>query len=318
MNEVILNTIFQFKRGLAEAWTRNNPTLRPGEPGFELDTGKLKIGNGSTAWNDLEYFGGDFTITADNKSIILNKEQLELAGFASALEGAMPRKTADGSLEWIVPDFPNLDEALENVQKSIEYLEIATPKIKYEISSKPAEAIVDYRSKEIRVFCPANTVFTKQNPGATGDANMHYMGFKAYAPEGAVSFKEGDRGVIIDEMHTFDEDFSGTDAYGRNYSICWLALASYNESEDTWTYFGKNSSTAKYIGWDYIVEWYDAEGKVIDSDAIRINLSNEDCHYNKEDYYMGQYLKKTDPIYLSQLVNDEDSTIIFDGGSIIE
>lgn len=51
----VINTTFQFKRGLASAWAKVNPTLAAGEPGFELDTGKLKIGDGQTAWNDLAY-----------------------------------------------------------------------------------------------------------------------------------------------------------------------------------------------------------------------------------------------------------------------
>ena len=114
---------------------------------------------------------------------------------------------------------------------------------------------------------------------------MYYMGFKAYAPAGAVSFKEGDRGVIVDEMFTFDSDFAGTDIYGRNYSICWLALASYNAETNVWTYYGANSSTEKYIGWTYVVEWYDANNKVIGADKIRINLSNENCHFNLAPYY---------------------------------
>ena len=49
----VLNTTFQFKRGLAEAWQRVNPVLAPGEPGWTLDTHVLKIGDGTTAWNDL-------------------------------------------------------------------------------------------------------------------------------------------------------------------------------------------------------------------------------------------------------------------------
>ena len=160
-------------------------------------------------------------------------------------------------------------------------------KVKYEISHKPVGTLVDYRDKEIRVMCPANTVWTKQNVGATGNANMYYMGFKAYAPEGAVGFKEGDQGVIEDEYFDFTGDFAGTDEFGRNYSIVWLALASYDPDSDTWTYFGKNSSTKKYIGWTYVVEWYDADGVVIDSDRIRINLSNESCHDEIKPFYLG-------------------------------
>jgi len=37
-------------------WTQLNPVLAEGEPGFERDTGRLKIGDGSTRWSDLPYF----------------------------------------------------------------------------------------------------------------------------------------------------------------------------------------------------------------------------------------------------------------------
>lgn len=36
-------------------WTSLNTVLAQGEPGFEKDTGRYKIGNGITAWNSLEY-----------------------------------------------------------------------------------------------------------------------------------------------------------------------------------------------------------------------------------------------------------------------
>lgn len=178
----------------------------------------------------------------------------------------------------------------------------------YEISALPEGAVVDYGEDEIRVFCPENTQWTKQNVGATGNKNMYYMAFKAYAPKEAVSFKEGDRGVIVDKMYTFEDSFAGIDEYGRKYSICWLALANYDESADVWTYFGRNSSTKKYIGWSYIVEWYNADGVVISSDSIRINLSNENCHYTNEPYYMGA-------INVNKLVQDENTTLVFYGGS---
>ena len=49
------NTI-QHKRGIAANWTSANPILGAGEFGFETDTGKLKLGDGSTAWSALGYF----------------------------------------------------------------------------------------------------------------------------------------------------------------------------------------------------------------------------------------------------------------------
>ena len=50
------NTI-QIKRGTAAAIASANPTLAAGEPCLESDTGRLKIGDGSTAWNSLAYTG---------------------------------------------------------------------------------------------------------------------------------------------------------------------------------------------------------------------------------------------------------------------
>jgi hypothetical protein len=46
---------FQLRRDTAANWTSANPVLDLGEPGVETDTLKLKIGNGSTPWNSLDY-----------------------------------------------------------------------------------------------------------------------------------------------------------------------------------------------------------------------------------------------------------------------
>lgn len=45
----------QVRRGTAAQWVSANPVLSVGEPGFETDTGWQKVGDGSTAWVDLEY-----------------------------------------------------------------------------------------------------------------------------------------------------------------------------------------------------------------------------------------------------------------------
>jgi len=45
----------QTRNGTAAQWTSANPTLMVGEIGAETDTGRFKIGNGSTAWNSLNY-----------------------------------------------------------------------------------------------------------------------------------------------------------------------------------------------------------------------------------------------------------------------
>jgi hypothetical protein len=48
----------KFRRDTAAAWTEANPVLAQGEPGFEHDTGLLKIGDGETTWTQLDYASG--------------------------------------------------------------------------------------------------------------------------------------------------------------------------------------------------------------------------------------------------------------------
>jgi hypothetical protein len=49
-------TTLKFRRDTANRWAMLNPILSDGEPGYEIDTGKFKIGDGSTRWNELELF----------------------------------------------------------------------------------------------------------------------------------------------------------------------------------------------------------------------------------------------------------------------
>lgn len=45
----------QLRRGSAAQWTATNPILAAGEIGVELDTGKMKTGDGATAWTGRPY-----------------------------------------------------------------------------------------------------------------------------------------------------------------------------------------------------------------------------------------------------------------------
>lgn len=45
----------QLRRGSAQEWSNVNPTLAIGELGIEIDTGRIKIGDGVTSWNSLKY-----------------------------------------------------------------------------------------------------------------------------------------------------------------------------------------------------------------------------------------------------------------------
>ena len=55
----VIKTTFKVRRGLADTWKKQNPVLAYGEPGFEKDTYKLKIGDGTTEWNLLPYVNAE-------------------------------------------------------------------------------------------------------------------------------------------------------------------------------------------------------------------------------------------------------------------
>ena len=52
-----VNTRLQVRRGTASTWTNTDPNvvLSAGEIGYETDTGRIKIGDGTTTWTSLDY-----------------------------------------------------------------------------------------------------------------------------------------------------------------------------------------------------------------------------------------------------------------------
>ena len=58
-------TQIKLRRDTSSAFASSNPILGNGEPAYETDTKKLKIGDGTTAYTQLEYFsaGGSTNIT---------------------------------------------------------------------------------------------------------------------------------------------------------------------------------------------------------------------------------------------------------------
>ena len=54
-----MTTRIKLRRDTAANWLDANPVLAAGEPGLETDTGKIKYGDGETAYADLPHAGGD-------------------------------------------------------------------------------------------------------------------------------------------------------------------------------------------------------------------------------------------------------------------
>jgi hypothetical protein len=91
----------QLRRDTAANWTSANPVLAQGEFGVESNTLKAKLGNGSTAWNSLAYFGdvstldavGDVTITSVTTGQVL---QWNGTAWVNATLDALPSQSGNG------------------------------------------------------------------------------------------------------------------------------------------------------------------------------------------------------------------------------
>jgi hypothetical protein len=90
------DTRIQFRRGTANQWSTSNPTLGAGEPGYDTDTGALKVGDGSTAWSSLNAVSGSssgsYTV-AEINNVSGNKDDWNLEGVSANLLKITPAST---------------------------------------------------------------------------------------------------------------------------------------------------------------------------------------------------------------------------------
>lgn len=77
MSKTLTISTLQLRNDTALNWATKNPVLAKAEVGIEIDTNKLKIGNGVSTWGELEYFGGEIVIdtelNGDSENPVQNK-----------------------------------------------------------------------------------------------------------------------------------------------------------------------------------------------------------------------------------------------------
>jgi len=89
--------VIKLRRDTAANWTSANTVLAAGESGYETDTNKLKIGDGTTAWNSLGYITA--TASADIANATFWDAKGDLAvGTGSNTANRLPVGTNDQAL----------------------------------------------------------------------------------------------------------------------------------------------------------------------------------------------------------------------------
>lgn len=167
--------------------------LLRGEVGLEFtESGlaKMKIGDGSSTWADLPYFGGDggSVISAIDQNVLAFDlgNNLTLLGFQEAEVGMSPIKGQNGQLIWTKLEAAELDSKIESLAEVVNnkvdliYSEVDGEQVPWTLMS-PEEKIkldaIEPKAQENRIeaICLANsgkclTIVDKivQLPMATG------------------------------------------------------------------------------------------------------------------------------------------------------
>lgn len=112
----------RFREDTAQNWKIANPILASSEPARETDTGKIKIGDGITAWNNLSYLqtAGGSDVVIDNTVTVDNTE---------VLNAISANKTeSDNKLDLInnkLDNITNVDTKLDELKTLIENIEVS-------------------------------------------------------------------------------------------------------------------------------------------------------------------------------------------------
>jgi len=91
-------TTIKLRRGTAAQWTAADPILAAGEPGFETDTGKHKIGDGVTAWSGLSYFIDEAALSATYvpSHVVIGADATGATDSSAAIQAALNAANAAG------------------------------------------------------------------------------------------------------------------------------------------------------------------------------------------------------------------------------
>jgi hypothetical protein len=84
MTKSLPGSVMKVKRATAARWTSENPVLAAGEIGYEKDTRKIKLGDGTSTWTQLSYLVADGAGAAGQAATIRIGTVTTLAYNASA------------------------------------------------------------------------------------------------------------------------------------------------------------------------------------------------------------------------------------------
>ena len=227
-------TQIKLRRDTSANFTSKNPVLGIGEPAYETDTKKLKIGDGTTTYTQLSYFssgGGSSDITATLPLKIVD-------GVISLEVDGQTIQIVDGKLH------ANLDELGNEVN---------------DLSGRVTSAEADILTKQDKLTAGDNITISENNViSATGgsvptnmvttDTEQTITGDKTF--EGSLTFKGNTnwRGTYNNACWmSFDDDLNGSSAISIANSKNWTAKYGIGGGSSYVTYLQSAYGSTKLI-----------------------------------------------------------------------
>lgn len=169
---------YQFRRGTSEQWLLVNPTLSSGEMGYELDTGKVKIGDGLTVWSELDYLMGSsaYDIAVANGFVGTEAEWL------ASLKGEQGEQGEQGPAGEVVLTEEDMDTITADVIAAVDFKYVhhqATPEsvwtITHNLEGYPSVAVVDSNKRLVEgavEYTSQNTITVEFSSPFGGEAYL--------------------------------------------------------------------------------------------------------------------------------------------------
>ena len=171
----------RLRRGTAAGWASSNPILAVGELGYESDTGKAKVGDGSTDWNTLAYFVQWSSITGKPTVLAAGATQAD-ARTAISAEFTGNKNTANGYCGLDGSGLVASAQLPSYVDDVLEYANLAA----FPGTGEAAKIYVALDSSKTYRWTGSTYVEISPSPGTTdslteGSTNLYYTNARADA-----------------------------------------------------------------------------------------------------------------------------------------
>jgi len=197
-----LTALQQQRRDTAANWTSANPTLLTGEIGYETDTGKFKIGNGSTVWTGLAYLP-----IPDNNGLIPASQLLLPLGSASAPSLAFAFDTNTGIFS--PPD------ALGLYGEHVAITTAGTQRVVVDSSGKVGIGITPQRDLHIHNASSSTNTYLQLTSATTGTTSNDGFQLLAYGNSGNKNAALIQREAAALEVWTSNTEMMQIDSSGN-------------------------------------------------------------------------------------------------------